>query len=83
MKFYQDLILKDGQTCLHRNARASDAEALFEHFVLTHEQTDNMITYSDEKDFGLKKEVQSLQKIAPIKSYFAPFLTSGLWGRQA
>ena len=63
MKFYQNVILKNGQTCLLRNARSSDAEALFAHFILTHEQTDNMITYSDEKDFDLEKEEQSLQKL--------------------
>lgn len=60
---YQHVIqLKNGKTCILRSATALDAQAVLELFILTHEQTDNLLTYLDEISFTAEDEAEFLQK---------------------
>ena len=60
---YQHVIqLKNGKTCILHNATALDAQAVLELFILTHEQTDNLLTYPDEISFTAEDEAEFLQK---------------------
>ena len=48
MKYYQEICLKDGRTCILRSGTEADAQAALENFILTHEQTDYLLSYPDE-----------------------------------
>ena len=48
MEYREMIVLKDGRTCLLRNGTEADAKALLDIFVLTHGQTDYLLTYADE-----------------------------------
>ena len=48
MKYYDIFTLKDGRQCCLRNGTEADAEAARDCFILTHEQTDYLLTYPDE-----------------------------------
>ncbi|MBQ3322115.1 MAG: GNAT family N-acetyltransferase [Firmicutes bacterium] len=62
MKYYKELQLKDGRTCILRNGTAEDGQAVFEIFNLTHEQTDWLLSYPDENSFDAEQEAEFLQK---------------------
>ena len=51
MRFEQTCLLKDGTTCLLRNLTADDALEAFEHFQVTHGETDFLTSYPDENSF--------------------------------
>ena len=48
MKYYEIITLKDGRQCCLRNGTEADGEAALACFVLTHEQTDYLLTYLKE-----------------------------------
>lgn len=48
MEFYKKISLKDGNTCILRNAESSDAEDFLDYFELTHLETNFLTTYPDE-----------------------------------
>ena len=50
MTFEKTVTLKDGRNCLLRNGVTSDGKAVLDVFNRTHEETDYLLTYSDEKD---------------------------------
>ncbi len=54
--------LKDGRQCVMRSAAADDAKAVLDVFILTHEQTDYLLTYPDENTFTVEQEREFLQK---------------------
>ena len=60
MKYRNVIVLNDGSECLLRNAEASDAQAVYDIFCLTHEQTEHLLTYPDENSFDLAQERQFL-----------------------
>ena len=62
MKYHKKIQLKDGRTCILRNATAADGKAVLDIFNLTHEQTDWLLTYSDEHSFDAEQEADFLQK---------------------
>ena len=62
MRYNKTITLKDGRTCILRNAEAKDGRALLECFVLTHEQTDYLLTYPDETGFTVDEEEKYLEK---------------------
>ena len=53
MKYRNVIVLNDGNKCLLRNAEASDAQAVYNIFCLTHGQTEHLLTYPDENSFDL------------------------------
>ena len=61
MIYQKTIQLKDGRTCILRNCMASDGKAVLDVFDLTHEQTDWMLTYSDEMSFTVEQEADFLQ----------------------
>ena len=62
MKYNQTIRLKDGRECTLRNATEQDGQAVLDLFVLTHEQTDYLLSYPDEIGFTVEEEGQYLQK---------------------
>lgn len=48
MEYLKKIRLKDGRECILRNGMESDGKAALENFILTHEQTDYLLTYPDE-----------------------------------
>lgn len=51
MTFEKTVTLKDGRNCLLRNGVTSDGKAVLDVFNRTHEETDYLLTYSDENRF--------------------------------
>ena len=48
MEYRETITLKDGRTCILRNGTVEDGKAVLDNFILTHEQTDNLLSYPDE-----------------------------------
>ena len=61
MKYCKEIKLKDGKHCTLRSCTRADAEAVLAIFHLTHEQTDFLLTYPDEKSFTLEQEGDFLE----------------------
>ena len=61
MKYDQKIILKDGRECILRSGTHQDAQAILDIFILTHEQTDFLLSYPDEISFTAEEEGKYLQ----------------------
>ena len=61
MKYYQTVTLKDGRACVLRNGTSADGEEALRCFVLTHAETDSLLSYPDEINLTLEKEAQYLE----------------------
>ena len=59
MLYNKRISLRDGRTCVLRNGDAQDGQALFDNFMLTHAQTDWLLSYPDE-NFELDQYLRSL-----------------------
>ena len=46
MKYFKTIKLKDGRDCTLRNGTKQDGKAAMDVFLLTHEQTDYLLTYA-------------------------------------
>ena len=64
MKYFQNITLTDGRTCIIRNGTECDAEAVLSNFILTHAQTDFLTTYPEETTFTVDQEKEYLKKKA-------------------
>ena len=64
MEYRRTITLKDGRECLLRNCTKEDGQAALDVFVLTHEQTDYLLTYPDENTFTAEDEGRFLQEKA-------------------
>ena len=64
MHYHQTITLKDGRTCILRNAAAEDGQALLDVFNLTHAQTDYLLTYPEESTHTVQQEAAYLQEKA-------------------
>jgi len=62
MKYWKAVILKDGRTCLLRNATEADGKAVYENFMLTHGETEFLLSYPDENSFDIPQEEQFLKE---------------------
>ena len=62
MKYYKKIQLKDGRECILRNGAENDAHSVLENFILTHEQTDYLLTYPDENTMTVEQEREYLKK---------------------
>ena len=51
MQYYKELLLKNGKSCIIRTADGSDAAGVLRCFLKTHAETDNMLTYPEERSF--------------------------------
>ena len=61
MEYRETITLKDGRTCILRNGTVEDGKAVLDNFILTHEQTDNLLSYPDESDITAEREAQFLK----------------------
>lgn len=62
MKYKRTILLKDGRTCILRNAEEQDAQAVRDNFILTHGQTAFLTTYPEEATFTVEQEKAYLRK---------------------
>ena len=62
MKYKRTILLKDGRTCILRNAEEQDGQAVLANFLLTHGQTDFLLTYPEEATFTVEQEKAYLRK---------------------
>lgn len=62
MKYFKTITLKNGRKCTLRNGEESDWQAVLANFILTHEQTDYLLTYPDESAMTAEQEGRFLQK---------------------
>lgn len=61
MKYYKKITLKDGRECILRNGTEIDAEGVLNVFIMTHEQTDYLLSYPDEVKFTVDDEAEYLK----------------------
>lgn len=61
MKYNKTIRLKDGRNCILRNGTQQDGKTLLDIFVLTHEQTDYLLTYPEEHSMTAEQEAQFLK----------------------
>ena len=62
MTYRNTITLKDGRECVLRNGTAADGRAALANFILTHEQTDFLLTYPEETTMTAEEEAQFLAK---------------------
>ena len=62
MNYYKKITLNDGRECVLRNGTENDAQAVYDLFKLTHEQTDFLLSYPDENSFNVEQEAEFLKK---------------------
>lgn len=61
MEYRKTITLKDGRTCTLRNGTEKDGRAVLDNYILTHEQTDNLLAYPDESHVTAEQEAQFLK----------------------
>ena len=64
MKYYKIIQLKNGMDCCLRNGTEQDGQAVLENFLLTHGETDCLLSYPDECTMTPEQEAQFLKKQA-------------------
>lgn len=62
MEYRETVTLKDGRPCLLRNGTEDDGQALRDIFLVTHGETDFLLTYVDEYSFTAEDEAQYLKE---------------------
>ncbi len=62
MKYLKKIKLKDGRECILRNGEECDGQAALDNFILTHEQTDYLLSYPDEETMTAEQEGRFLQR---------------------
>ncbi len=62
MQYCKNTLLKDGRSCTIRNGTEQDGKALLDIFLLTHAQTDYLLSYPDESTMTEAGEAQYLQE---------------------
>ncbi len=65
MRYHKTITLKNSSLCTLRNADFNDGAAVLETFLLTHSQTDFLLSYPDENTFTAEDEARYLKE----KSY--------------
>ena len=56
--------MKDGRACILRNGTERDGKAVLDNYILTHEQTDYLLTYPDESEITAEQEALFLKSKA-------------------
>ncbi len=62
MKYRKTVTLKDGRQCILRNGTEQDGQALLDIYLLTHAQTDYLLSYPDEASLTAEQEAQFLKE---------------------
>lgn len=61
MEYCKKIQLKDGRECILRNGNELDGQVALANFILTHEQTDYLLTYPDESTMTADDEAKYLK----------------------
>ena len=61
MEYRRTVTLKDGRECTLRNGTESDAQTALDNFILTHTQTDYLMSYPDECTITAEQEGEFLR----------------------
>ena len=61
MEYRETIHLKDGRACVIRNGTERDGQALLDIYILTHLQTDYLLSYPDEADMTAEQEAAFLK----------------------
>ena len=61
MKYFKNITLKDGRECIIRNGTEKDGKEALDIFILTHAQTDILLTYPDENTLTADDEAKYLK----------------------
>ena len=81
MKYDQKIILKNGDEAWLRNGDASDGDAVYGIFNLTHAETDYLLSYPDENSFDPEQEAQFLEeKTNRHRAEFGISVLKEYWG---
>ena len=64
MDYRKTITLKDGRTCLLRGCTGADGAEVLDIFLLTHAETENLLTYPDENTMDAEKEAEYLAAAA-------------------
>lgn len=82
MEFFETITLKDGRECIIRNGTYEDGKAAMDNYILTHEQTDNLLAYADETDRTVEDESKWLDdmKNSPNEVQLLAFVDGYLTG---
>ncbi len=62
MEYQKRIVLKDGRECCLRNGTEQDSRTVLAIFLLTHEQTDYLLSYPDESSFTPEQEACYLKE---------------------
>ena len=62
MRYLKTITLKDGRICTLRNGEEKDGAPVLANFILTHEQTDYLLSYPDESTMTAEQEGRFLQE---------------------
>ena len=62
MEYRKTIRLRDGRACCLRNGTEQDGPAVLENFLLTHAQTDYLLSYPDECTMTAAQEAQFLKE---------------------
>ena len=62
MEYKKTVFLKDGRVCSLRNGTAEDGQALLDIYMLTHSQTDYLLSYPDEATMTAEQEAVFLKE---------------------
>ena len=61
MTYHQIIQLKNGASCCLHSGTAADGQAALDNFILTHAETDNLLTYPEENTLTATQEGEYLQ----------------------
>ena len=62
MEYSKTIQLKDGRTCVLRNGTEQDGQAMLDIFLLTHAQTDYLLSYPEEANMTAEQEAAFLKE---------------------
>ena len=62
MEYNKTVFLKDGRVCTLRNGMEADGKALLDIYILTHAQTDYLLSYPDETTVTAEQEAVFLKE---------------------
>ena len=61
MQYHRTITLKDGRPCILRNGTYEDGQAMLDIYLLTHGQTDFLLSYPDEAAMTAEMETEFLR----------------------
>ena len=85
MQYHKTITLKNSVTCTLRNADFADGGAVLDVFLLTHRQTDFLLSYADENTFTAEDEAHYLKEspTVPTRLKSLQKSTERWWARRA